>query len=152
MMPRLRFLFWNNLGHCHTCTGRALYLSLAGWTLVIILAMVSARWEARDLAFVMATGLTALWLSHIFVYSVKATEREAQQNSTPTGSRYLRREFIPLFARAVAMGVILSSAPKVALAQPACSMKGGICQGGCGGTNICRDVTQNGQHNCQCHV
>lgn len=144
-MTRLASFIWSKLGNCRVCIRKA-------WLAVVIALTVSvvvffASWHELLLpSVIMLLGSTALWLAHLVAFAGKLTgqaeDRAALAGPVPSlPGAVSRRQAIPFFMSTMFLGVVMSVAPRSALAQS-------IVLQGCG-TNGCRpclrSAYQNGQ-------
>jgi hypothetical protein len=116
----LNALIWGNLGSCSLCIRKAFLTACGAWSLSLFCYIL---WQtAFFYSVVVAVVLSALWLAHIAAFAGKI--KFVASKGTSNRSSLSRRELVPLFARGLAIGAIISAAPRQALADGACGADG----------------------------
>lgn len=104
---------WNNLGNCSSCVHTAFKAAAGGWLLTALLTVVG--WSALlPLTFVIAIGLTALWLAHLLVHARKVTVAATHQFVRQPESLVSRRTIFSLFVRTLFVTAVTSAVPALA--------------------------------------
>jgi hypothetical protein len=126
---------WASLGRCTVCMRKAFQAATVAWCLTLGLGLlgVDALWQWFAMA--LAVGITALWLGHLFAYSVKALGRPPCGNEEVSGAGTTRREALGRFVNAFAFIAAATAIPAFSQSCPECGadvMEGNRGWGPCG--------------------
>jgi hypothetical protein len=123
------------LGSCAVCVRKAFHAAAIAWCLTLSLWLmgVAAHWQL--FALVVASGITLLWASHLFAYSLKSLKAPCANGKVGSSPETTRREVIRRFANAFTFIAASTSLPAFSRnCSDSCSadMKGNSGWGGCG--------------------
>lgn len=105
---------WANLGHCHYCTRKSFVLAVMSCVIAVACTYFLPR-ETIVPATVCSVALTALWIAHVTVFSLKASKRPSD-TLTPS-TKLSRRKAFSVFAKVLAAAALSSALPRIAVAS-----------------------------------
>ena len=110
----VRIPLWTGLGSCLYCTRGAFRAAVVAWSIAIVAQGIGAYQRLPVVIGTAACALTALWLAHLFAHGLKAYRRGEVAPGQPGVSR---RAAVRAFMSATASAAIVTSIPRLALAQ-----------------------------------
>jgi len=108
---------WKNLGHCKTCISKAFLAAAGVWTLSTIVSP-----PAWPFVVTCAVFLTALWITHFVVHTIKKFSAVGPTTESAAASSGRRKAL--LFVRALAVSAAASTIPSNAFAMGSCGSCG----------------------------
>jgi hypothetical protein len=117
-IQRLHMSLWKSLGSCPRCVRSAFRVAFMAWVLTGIGQAIPLSPSCLELTRLGAILLTTLWMAHLFAHAIKvsAAARPRQEESNNL-HRMLRRDMLPMFARALTSAALATSIPTLAFAD-----------------------------------
>lgn len=128
-----------NIGRCPYCMRKAFLSMMASCAILIVLLVFSVPNLLLASAGAVTIVLTALWLSHVTSYAIRASAKPVVKAVDVSA----RRSAFKLFAKALAGAALATAAPRIALA--------GSCSTTCGSTRYSTSCPDGHQCNCNCN-
>ena len=119
-LDSVQSFIWSRLGSCITCIRKAWLAVIIATAVVgfVFLADIRELWLPSGCILLC---FTALWVAHLIAFAKKLSNSEAdiQTTTAPITSRDMvsRRNVMPLFMRTLFLAVLVSAAPRLAVAQ-----------------------------------
>jgi hypothetical protein len=142
MASSVQHFIWSRLGHCRACMRKAWLAAVIALIFAVIIFSIGWRELWLPSAFIVL-GLTGLWVAHLVAFASKVAISSDKHSVALTGASVSnvdtisRRNLIPFFVRSLFLGVLISAAPRSAVAQS-------ITLLGCGREPCTSDCTRPG--------